>query len=222
MSKNIYTIISECVANIRKVCTITSVTVLGTTYTFNTTNLNGIAVGLYVNFGTAKNYIVTEIKEYGYFKVVSDENLLTYRSAFIACDFKEGTENEIMKLVSEESQSNAFRYTIYPFFALLTNNIKTKQPGYITNDGIVLALFVPSSSTIKTETRITSTLIPTLQPYVELFKNELNKHKSIIETPISLKEKITQENIFSNQKLGDHCDAIQLSINNLNIILWVQ
>jgi hypothetical protein len=219
MSKNIYTIIEECVTNIRKVCTISSISVSGTTYTCNTTNLNGIAVGLYINFGTVNNYIVTQVLEHRYFKIVSNEDLTGKTSAFIACDFKTGTVTEICNIISEESQSNDKRFKIYPFIALITEGINITEPNYTVNDGIKIWIFVPAIKTDRTSTRITNNLNLTLDPYFKLFRNELNKHKSIIETPNSLYDKIKQSNEFDIQKLTDNCDSIQLTINNLNIMI---
>jgi hypothetical protein len=215
--KNIYTIISECVASLRKVCTISSVSVSGTTYTCNTTKLNGIAVGLYVNFGTSKNYIVTEVVEYRYFKVVSDENLLTYRSAFIACAFLEGSGAEIAEIVSEKAKSNDYRYTNYPLLALIKDGLKFSEPGNTEVDGIELWLFAPSTLTMRTDLRISTILEPTLIPYFELFRTELENHKFIMETKNSLYNKIKYENKLGTMNLNEFTDSIKITINNLNI-----
>jgi hypothetical protein len=195
------------------------VTVVGTTYTCNTTNLNGITVGLYVNLGTSKNYIVTNVVENRYFKVISEENLIGKTSAFIACTFLEGSKNEIAIIVSEKSNSNDYKWINYPLIALIKDGLKFSEPGNSDVDGIELWLFVPSSITIGTDLRISTILEPTLLPYFNLFRNELNKHKYILETKKDLYEKVKYENILGSMVLNDHTDSIKISINNLNIMI---
>jgi hypothetical protein len=217
MSKNIYTIIADCVTSLKKVCAITSVSSSGTTYTFYTKNLNGIDVGLYVNFGTIRNYIVTAISTNNYFQVVSSEDLSAYTSASIACNFKKGSDTEICDIISEENMSNDKRFQIYPLIALIRGGINISEPNNEVINNLSIWIFVPAIKTDRTDARVTNNLEKTLEPYFRLFRNELKSNKYIIETPNTLFDKIKQSNEFDIQKLTNNCDSIQLKINNLNI-----
>lgn len=207
----IYEILTKVINSIKVSNEILSISKTGNEYTFYVSK-KLFNTGVYVNFGTNRNYYVKQ-SEQRFFKIETTDNLLfvePFPVATIALNFKYGSVEEISQIVNEENQQNN---TIYPLIAMLTNDIPASGTERTIISNLDFGIFLSNNKELRTSERLQS--IISLNEYYVLLCNGLLKSKYIFNTESNLTR--TKRDRFKYNVLSDSNDALEVNFTNIII-----
>ena len=221
-------IFSEIVDRIRDVYDITSFTLVGNTYTFETESLGSMLVNDYITI-LGNDYIVVSTNQATYeFSVISDIDISAadfWKAKKPYFDYEKvlGESNILL----EKTNSPVYRLQKYPlvFFALDQEQERDVDHLSMTDlTNVSIYIITNTENNIKyADWRLTNTMKAILIPIYELLLPAMKQHKNIFIKnnllPHSYTERYFLGTADANQNVfNDYIDVIQLTFKTITLV----